>query len=206
MANVVRLLVKQDTVLKQEPIQAGQLPSNKLQKIPAGTLLVLQSFGIVPGNNSHIKLSFKDLDFKGFANNWYIFRDHAEILERPFTPVSTIKQSAFNQQTKNVVEILAYLDKQKTPAQGGFVKLVFNQDTLIKRRPVESRFLNAASLQKIPAGTELVLWTNKPDVHNSIKFPIESNHLQFDLKDAEFKGYSQDWYVFEDHAGLKLNS
>lgn len=204
MANLVRILFKQETFLKQEPVPSGQLPSNKLQKVPIGTLLVLQSFGDAASN--HIKLSLKDLDFKGLTGNWHAFKGHIEIINKPFTAVTTVKQSAFNQQTKDVVEILAFINKQTAPAQGGFVKLVFNKDTIIKRQPVDASVLNANSQQKIPAGTELVLLTNQPDARNSIKFARQSNHIKFTLKDLEFNGFNQDWFAFDDHVGLQLNS
>lgn len=203
-STLFRLLVKQETVLKQEPISSSQLPSNKLQKLPAGTLLVLQSYG--EAANNHFRISLKDIDFKGLTGNWHAFKDHVQIITKSLTSVTTIKQSAYNQQTKDVVEILSYVNQKTAPAQGGFVKLVFNQDTFIKRQPVETRFLQANYIQQIPAGTELVLLTNKPSTQNSIKFPLESRHLKFDLKDVEFKGYSQDWYVFDEHAGLQINS
>lgn len=200
---LVRMLFKQDTYLKQDTLPSSQLPSNKLQKIPAGTLLVVQSYG--EAANNHFRISLKDIDFKGLTGNWHAFKGHVEIVNKPLTRVKTIKQSSIEQTTKDVVEILAFINRQTAPAQGGFVKLVFNQDTVIKRQPVEARFLNVNAIQSIPAGTELVLLTNKPNERNSIRFPIESSHMKFTLKDIEFKGFYQDWYVFDEHAGIQLN-
>ena len=90
------------------------------------------------------------------------------------------------------------------PPQTGLIKLVANVATVIKRAPVQSNLLSANSMQQIPAGTELVVLTNQPDAYNTVRLPIKDAHIRFTLKDLEFKGFSQDWYVFIQHVGLQL--
>ena len=199
MVSLARILFKQDTLLKQEPVQANQLPSQKLQKIPVGTLLVLQSYA-TPSNN-HIKLSLKDVEFKGLSLNWYAYTEHVTIIKDPLKVVDTVEAMVAKQQEKDGVKII--VNKPTVPAQFGLLKLVFNVDTAIKRQPVPADNLNEDSKQKIPAGTEFIILTNKPDINNSIKLPIKDNHVKFTLKDIEFNGFNKDWYVFVKHVGIQ---
>lgn len=194
MANLVRILFKQDTVLKQSPVEASTLPSNKRQKIPVGTLLVLQSYADPSANKNHFRLSLKDVAFHGLSTNWYAFAEHAEITNQPLSTVQTVNDLVSKQQAKDVVTV---------SAPGGFLKLVFNVDTVIKRAPVAAELLSKSSMQEIPAGTELVLLTSKPDVNKNIKFSLKDSHIKFSLKDVEFNGFNQDWYVFIKHVGIQ---
>lgn len=199
MVSLARILFKQDTVLKQEPIPANQLPSHKLQQIPVDTLLVLQSYA-APSNN-HIKLSLKDVQFKGLSMNWYAYVEHVAIIKYPLKVAETVDVMVAKQQEKDAVKITA--NKPTIPAQAGLLKLVFNVDTAIKRQPVPVDNLNEDSKQKIPAGTEVVILTNKPDINNSIKLSIKDSHVKFTLKDIEFNGFNKDWYVFVKHVGIQ---
>lgn len=199
MASIARLLFKQTTYLKRSPVQSSELPSNQLQKVPVGTLLVLQSYGTTP--NNHLKLSFKDITFKGSGSNWYVFTDHVAVLKDSLGYAETIDSMLSKQFEKNVVKIL--VDRQTTPAQGDFLKLVVNQDTVIKRLPVQANFLSPSSLERIPAGTELVLATDKPDVNNTVQFPLDKDHVKFSLRDVEFDGYTQGWYGYVKHLGIQ---
>lgn len=201
MVSLARILFTQDTTVKQEPIQSSLLPSNKLQKVPAGTLLVLQSYS-PPDATNHIRFSLQDLEFKGTNKNWYAFADHIQITKQPLKPVETVAQTLAKQTDKDAVKMTVY--RSNIPPQSGLIKLVFQVDTLIKRAPVQSNLLSNNSIQQIPAGTELVLLTDKPDSLNTVKLPIKDSHLRFTLKDIEFKGFSPDWYVFIQHVGLQL--
>ncbi|BBD58870.1 hypothetical protein NIES2109_16490 [Nostoc sp. HK-01] len=201
MATLNRVLFIQDTVLKQEPVQSNQLPSTKQQSIPLGTLLVLKSYELPINNSDHYKLFLEDIQFKGFSSNWFAFGKHAKIIQDEITPVTSISAIATKQQAKDNVKVT--VDRQSVGNQTGFLKLVFNAETIIKRQPVDSKVLNDPSKQIIPAGTELILSTDKPDTNNSVKFSIQDNHLKFNLKDIEFKGFSKDWYVFTQHVGIQ---
>lgn len=199
MVAIVRLLFTHDTFLKQQPIQSSQLPDYQLQKVPVGTFLVLQSYGMA--SNNHIRLSFKDIEFKGVGRNWFAYNDHVSIWREPFRPVETVDAKLAKQVEKNIVKIS--LPWQPFPTQSSLLKIVFNVDTVIKRAPVPSQFLSEASRQEIPAGTELVLLTNKPDFNNQMQLPIEDAHIKFTLKDIEFKGFSRDWYGYVKHVGIQ---
>lgn len=200
MATINRVLFIQDTVLKQEPVQSSQLPSTKQQNIPIGTLLVLKAYEIPASNSDHYKIALEDIQFKGFSN-WFVFAKHVNIIQDAINPVTTISAIATKQQAKNTVNIT--VDRQSVGNQQGFLKLVFNADTIIKRQPVDSKVLNDQSKQTIPAGTELVLFTDKPDTNNIVKFALQDSHLKFSLKDIEFKGFSKDWFVFTQHVDIQ---
>lgn len=199
MANPVRILFLQDTLLKQSTEQASQLPSNMRQNIPAGTCLVLQSYG-GPDNTKHYKIGLKSLQFKGFTT-WYVFSEHVEISDQPLVPVTTVASVVSQQTDKSVVKII--VDKQTIPAQGAFLKMVFNVDTIIKRTPVDGKLLNDSAKQSIPAGTELAIATNRPDANNTVKLIVDRSHVKFNLQDIEVKGFNQNWFAFIEHAGIQ---
>ncbi|AOX00266.1 hypothetical protein BJP34_13100 [Moorena producens PAL-8-15-08-1] len=199
MANVLRLLFKQDSYLKQEPIQSSQLPDNKRQMIPAGTILVLRYYGQESGN--HLKLGLKDIAFKGFSGDWYAFEDHVAIMMESLQPVETVSNVVSKQEDKTAFNIPIYQNTLLN--QPVLLNLFFNQDTVIKRAPVQSSMLNEASKQEIPAGTELVIVTDQANADNTVKFTVEENHVKFSLKDLEFKGFSEDWYAFAGHVGIQ---
>jgi len=200
MADVVGILFKQDTLIKQSPVDSSQLPSSQRQNVPLGTFLILQSYGDPSINDNHYKLSLKTIQFKGY-NTWYAYAPHVQILQQPLRTVQSISDVVAKQTEKNVAKII--VDKKTVPAQRSFLKLVFKIDTVIKRRPVDASVLNDQSKQTIPAGTELVLVSDKPDANNVVKFPIEDSHVKVTFKDLEFKGFNQDWYVFMGHAGIQ---
>jgi hypothetical protein len=192
MPNIAGVLVLQDTVLKRQPVDSGGLPSNEKQNVPAGTYLVLQSYAD-PSNN-HYRVNLEDLQIKGFSTNWYIFSQHVQIVKRSFSPIKSIGDVVAGQSKQDGVTV---------PASANLQKLVFNVDTVIKRKPVDSAVLNDQSKQLIPAGTELIIVTNNPDVNNNVRLPIQDSHLKFTLKTLEIKGFTQDWYVFIKHVGLQ---
>jgi hypothetical protein len=200
MANVVGILFKQNTVIKQSTGASDQLPSNQRQNVPVGTFLILQSYSDPPIDN-HYKISLKNLQFKGY-NTWYAYAPHVQVSQQPLRPTQTVAEVVSKQTEKNVAKII--VDKNTVPAQGSFLKIVFTIDTVIKREPVsDAKVLNENSKQTVPAGTELVLVTAKPDANNVVKFPVEDSHVKVTFRDIEFKGYNQDWYVFLSHAGIQ---
>lgn len=193
MATKVRLIAKQDTFLKQSPVQASELPSNKLQKLPAGTALVLQAY-TGPDSTGQYILNLEDIKFDGISTNWYVFPGHVEIRQGAISAVQTVSDLLSKQSAKDVVTV---------QTKGRLLKMVFNVETVIKRKPVDASVLNDDSKQVIPAGTELVLSTLKPDASKNVKFSIQDSHVKFNLKDLEFKGFTVDWYVFIKHVGIQ---
>jgi hypothetical protein len=195
-----RIVFSDNTIIKQEPIQANQLPSNRQQNIPFGTTFVIQSYSLPPGNNDHYKITLQNIQFKGFSN-WFAFADHVQIIQEPIVQASSV-ESVLNRQTeKNVAKIA--VDRNTLRTQQGFLKLVFNVDTFIKRQPIDSSVLNDQSKQLIPAGTELVLSTSLPDNTNTVRLPVQDSHVKFNLDDIEIKGFSRDWYAFIKHVGIQ---
>ncbi len=200
MADVVGILFKRSTVIKQTTGDSSQVPSNQRLNVPVGTFLILQSYSDPSNNTNHYKFTLKNLQFKGY-NTWYAYAPDVQVTQQPLHPVQTIGEVVSKQTEKNVAKIL--VDKKNVPAQGSFLKLVFNVDTTIKRKPVDAQFLNDDSKQTIPAGTQLILATDKPDANNFVKFPIEDSHVKVTFTDVEFKGFNKDWYVFMNHAGIQ---
>jgi hypothetical protein len=198
MTYPVRILFTQNTIIKQEPIQSSQLPSYLKQNIPAGTLLVLQSYGI---EGDHIRFSLKELEFKGYRSNWYAYAPHTTIIKEPLRYVKTVSETVPGPYDNSSITLT--VSWGNIWYQQGLVKLISNRDTVIKQKPIDSRFLNESYKQDIPAGTELVLLTDKPDAYNRVTLPIEDWHLKFALKDLEFKGFSWNWYAYIEHVGIE---
>ena len=71
------LNVLNDTYLKQETVQSSELPADKLQLLPAGTTLVLQSYN--ESENGHLQVVLQEIEFKGL-NTWFIFKDHVKLV------------------------------------------------------------------------------------------------------------------------------
>jgi hypothetical protein len=197
---VNRIVFKTNTVIKQEPVQSNQLPSSRLQNIPIGTTFVIQSYSLPPGNNDHYKITLQNLQFKGFSN-WFAFAEHVQIIQEPIVPATSVESVVNRQTEKNVAKIA--VDRNTLEMQQGFLKLVFNVDTFIKRQPIDSSVLNEQSKQLIPAGTELVLSTSLPDNTNTVRLPIQDSHVRFNLDDIEIKGFSRDWYAFFKHVSIQ---
>jgi hypothetical protein len=195
-----RIVFIKDSTIKQEPIQASQLPSTKRQDIPAGTTLVLQSYSIPPGSNDHYKIGLQNIQLKGFAS-WFAFAEHVQIIQEPIVAATTVEAVIAKQTQKDVANIT--VNRSTLGVQQGFLKLVFNVDTFIKRKPIDSSVLNDQSKQLIPAGTELILATSLPDTNNIVKFAVQDNHVKFALHSLEIKGFSQDWYAFVKHVGIQ---
>jgi hypothetical protein len=195
-----RIVFVQKSVMKQKPVQSNQLPSNQLQDIPAGTTLVLQSYSIPLGSNDHYKITLDDIQFKGFSN-WFAFANHVQITQEAIIPETSVEAVIAKQTDKTVAKIS--VDRNTLGVQQGFLKLVFNVDTFIKRQPIDSSVLNDQSKQLIPAGTELILATSLPDNNNIVRFSIQGNHVKFNLFNVEIKGFSQEWYAFAKHVGIQ---
>lgn len=195
-----RIVFIQDSVIKQQPVQSNELPSNQRQDIPAGTTFVLQTYSLPPGGNDHYKITLENLQIKGY-NSWFVFADHVQIIQEPITPATSVEASIARQSDKTTA--LITVNRNTLGTQQGFLKLVFNVDTFIKRRPIDSNVLNDQSKQLITAGTELVLATSLPDNNNIVRLPIQDNHVRFTLDNLEIKGFSQDWFAFIKHVGIQ---
>lgn len=201
---LARVLFQQDTFLKQRPLQSSQLPNYELQKIPVGTALVLQSYAIPPDHPDHYKLGLSKIQFpirNGSSSTWFAYEPHVDI-NQSFTPVTTVGQIARNQKSDSIVKI--YADRQIIGSQQGFLKLVVNQDTVIKRDAVSSDILDPSAKQDLPAGTELILLTSPPNSSNVVTFTLDRSHVKFTLKDIAFKGFNQNWYAYTEHVGIQL--
>ncbi|GAB1544744.1 hypothetical protein NUACC21_74200 [Scytonema sp. NUACC21] len=198
MVFATRIVFFQDTVLKQEPIQSSRLPSFKRVNIPAFTVLVLQSYTFLITQDHH-RITLKNLQLKGFSS-WYAFAPDVDIFSDEVFPIRNVDDIAAEQQNNNEVKI--FVDRDSVGNQRSFLKIVANTDTVFKREPVDSSVLRDEFKQTIPAGTELVLATSRPDANGAVRFPIVKNHVRFSLQDLDIKGFSSNWYAFDKHVGI----
>ncbi len=92
-----------DTILKQKPVVAAQLPDNQKQSIKAGTVLELSSYTT---ESDHLKVTFKSQAFQG-QKTWYVFQKHGAITQGGFT--------IFPKSVKLTVPYYDQLDNSENP-------------------------------------------------------------------------------------------
>lgn len=94
----VRLHFLRDTFIKQSTAQSSTLPDSQKQMIPEGSTLVLLAY-LTGQPDNHIKITFKDIAFKGF-NTWYVYADHVKLVYSPPYPldpyVTTVIPNSWN--------------------------------------------------------------------------------------------------------------
>ncbi|WP_407890072.1 hypothetical protein [Scytonema sp. NUACC26] len=147
----------------------------------------------------HHRITLKNLRFKGFTS-WYVFAPHVDIFSDEFFPIQTVGDIAAEQQNNKEVKI--FVDRDSVGNQRNFLKIVVNTETVFKREPVDSSILKDEFKQIIPAGTELVLTTGRPDGSGAVRFPMVKNHVRFSLQSLDIKGFSSNWYAYEEHVGI----
>lgn len=76
-ASLIQVQIIKDTLLKTKPLQSNTLLASEKQEIKVGKTLKITSFGVERG---HLKITLADTPINQ-SWTWYIFGEHAEILE-----------------------------------------------------------------------------------------------------------------------------
>lgn len=180
MSKQVLKILDNRAILKRRPVYAGHLPDQeKYPDVASGTEYEIQSYAWADSHgdfDEHIKFTLKDNKIAGF-NTWFIFNRFAEV-EFGGEVVYPLEEQAAAQ----VLEI--------------------SQDTVLKRRPVDSSELAEEELYSVPK--EMTF-----DLHSYAYADAEgkfNNHIRFAINEPEqyIRGLST-WYVYEPHAHVKLD-
>jgi len=178
MAQILKI-TDQRAVLKRRPVYVGELPEaekfpvNQLTQYEIQSYAYADSFGHF---DEHIKFTLKEGNIKGF-NTWFIFNRFAEV--------------EFDGQ-------VVYPLEEQTAAQ----VLEITQDTVLKRRPVQSSELVEEETYKAPKGMTFELHSyayadTKGEFNDHVRFAIN-------IPEQYIRGLST-WYVYEQHAQVKFD-
>lgn len=172
------LWINQVTVLKRRPLDSTLLDTSEVVSVPRGQTYDLHSYAFADsqGNfNQHIKFAIRNrVDFINGLSTWFVFTPHAFV--------------TFD---NTVVYPLEDPD--------AFI-LQVTENTVFKRRPVQSSQLAPEEQAPVAVGTRLVL--------SSYAFADEqgsfNDHIRFALKYVKdnINGLNT-WYVYERHARVE---
>lgn len=173
------LKIVKDTFFKREPKQSSELTADQLYKTTAGTEFEIQSYAYADGDgdfDGHIKFALLNQSVQGF-NTWYVYSPHIEV--------------EFNG------EVVYPQEEQASP-----LVLEIDQDTVLKRQPVDSSTLAANEKVNISKGKTIELHSYAyADAKGSF-----NGHIKFAIADSSdyINGLSS-WYVLDQHAHVELN-
>ncbi|MBX2866071.1 MAG: peptidoglycan-binding protein [Leptolyngbyaceae cyanobacterium MAG.088] len=172
-----KLRVYRDTIFKQRPMPSSELPETEKVQVKKETKLILHSYAYQDAHgdfSSHIKISIKDpKDFLNGLSQWYVYDKHAYV-----------------EYDKNIVY-------PSTPV------LSFIENTIIKRRPLQSTELPAEEKASIASGNSFILdsWAYQDEQGKSF-----NGHIKFALKlESDFIKSLSTWYVYDQHAQVVWN-
>ena len=173
------LKITEDTVLKRRPEQALELEPADLSPVKAGTTFNIQSYAYADAEGSfkgHIKFALAEGTVNGF-NTWFVYSRHAQV-ESDGEVVYPLEE----QEATQVLEVV--------------------QDTLLKRRPVQSTELSEAEKSPITKGTQIELHSyayadSQGDFDNHTRFAIRHK--------ADYINGLSTWYAYTGHIQVKFD-
>lgn len=173
------LRVTASTLLKLRPEQSSQLTSAELQPVSAGSTFEIHSYAYADINGDfagHIKVAFKDINFKGF-NTWFIYGLHVQV---EFDGVVV-----YPQEDEEAIAVLRV-----------------NRDTLLKQRPVQSSVLPEDEKHPVSSGDSFLLHSyayadSRGDFSSHIKFAIRYP--------KDFVNDLSTWFIYDKHAYVELD-
>ncbi|MGB3496014.1 MAG: D-Ala-D-Ala carboxypeptidase family metallohydrolase [Elainellaceae cyanobacterium] len=174
------LWTTQDTIFKRRPVQSSLLSSSEVYAVSRGQQLFLHSYAYSDnqgGFDSHIKVAIRyEQDYLNDLSSWFVYDRHGYV---------------------------EYDDQVVYPSEDPNIPVLrVKQDTVFKRRPLQSSLLPADELYRVPQGTTWKL--------NSYAYQDSSgndffNHVKFALKypKDEINGFNT-WYVYSPHMQVEV--
>jgi hypothetical protein len=167
------LRVNRNTVFKLRPEPTGLLQPNEQVSITAGSTYPLHSYAHSDINgsfNGHIKFALRDRNINGL-NTWFVSSLDAQV-------------------EANGTVVYPHEDQESIPV------LWINQNTLFKRRPLDSTLLDASETVPVRRGQTYQL--------HSYAFADSqggfNNHIRFAIRNpADFVNGLSTWFVFTPH-------
>ncbi|WP_346293113.1 YcbK family protein [Sphaerothrix gracilis] len=172
------LRIVRDTVLKRRPLQSGMLPDDEKVSISQDQSYALLAYAYADAQgdfSSHIKFTLRyQQDYIRGLNTWFVYDKHAyvEFDRRVIYP----------------------------PEDPNALVLRVTENTLLKRRPVQSSALSDRETYAIPAGTVLKLHSYAyADASGDF-----NDHIKFALRyERDYVMNLSTWYVYEGHAQVE---
>ncbi|MEM8810291.1 MAG: D-Ala-D-Ala carboxypeptidase family metallohydrolase, partial [Cyanobacteria bacterium P01_G01_bin.38] len=171
------LKVFRDTLFKRLPMQSSELSEAEKVEVSKNTELELHSYAYQDTHgdfSNHIRIALKNReDYLNGLSQWYVYDKHA------------------------YVEYDGGIVYPPSPL------LKVTQDTIIKRRPVQSSDLPNDQKYKIPAGRAFILdsWAHSDEQGRSF-----NRHIKFAIKlESEFIEKISTWYVYDQHGQVIWN-
>ncbi|NJL87954.1 MAG: peptidase M15A, partial [Leptolyngbyaceae cyanobacterium SM1_1_3] len=174
------LKVTRSTIFKRRPLQSAMLPDDEKVSVPQGQSYALLSYAYADTQgdfSSHIRFSLRySQNYIQGLNTWFVYDKHAYV--------------EFDRR-------IVY-----PPEDPNAPVLRSTQNTLLKRRPLQSTALSAGETYAIPAGTVLRLHSYAyADARGDF-----NNHIKFALRyEKDYVMQLSTWYVYEGHAQVERN-
>jgi hypothetical protein len=174
------LVIKQDTYFKLRTQQASALEANEKIFIEAGRTFELHSYAYADPTqgsfNGHIKFALKESSLQGL-NTWFVLAAHVQV-----------------EQDDEVVFPIE--DQVAIPV------LWVTQDTVFKRRPMQSTALSPAEIASVNSGTKYFLHSfafadNQGDFANHVKVALR-------YEQDYIRGLNT-WFVYEGHCYVEYD-
>ncbi|MGJ3247882.1 MAG: YcbK family protein [Elainellaceae cyanobacterium] len=173
------LRVTRDTLFKLRPEQSSKLTDEEVFSVKAGTTYEIQSYAYADADgdfNGHIKFALENDSIRGL-NTWFVYDAHAQ--------VEAGGEVIYPQEDQVAIPILRT-----------------TQDTLFKRRPLQSSQLSQDDLYSVEPNQAFTL-------HSYAHFDSLgdfSSHIKFALRYQQdyIRGLST-WYVYDQHAYVEFD-
>lgn len=173
------LRVTQNTVFKLRPVQSRELIAAELHSVRAGTTFEIASYAYADTSgdfNGHIKFALKDSSIQGL-NTWYVYSGNAQ--------VEFDGKVVYPQEDEETLPILRIA-----------------QNTVLKRRPVQSSTLSAEEIFPVEKGQSFTLHSyaysdSRGDFSSHIKIALR-------YQDDYIRGLST-WFAYDKHAYVEFD-
>lgn len=173
------LRITQNTVFKLRPEQASTLSPEELYNVSAGETFEIQSYAYRDASGDfrgHIKVALQDRSIRGL-NTWFVYSPHAQV--------------EFDGEVVYPKE-----DQVSVPV------LKVTQDTLFKRRPIQSSELPDDEVYPVSRGRSFELQSY---AHTDSQGDF-SSHIRIALRNQQdfIRGLST-WFVYDQHAYVEFD-
>lgn len=174
------LWITQDTVFKRRPVQSSMLPPSEIYALSRGKKLFLHSYAYADNQGdfaNHIKIAIRyEQDFLRDLSTWFVYQNHGYI--------EFDGEVVYPPEDPNIPELRV------------------TQDTVFKRRPIQSSLLPSDDLYRVPQGST---WTLDSYAYQDETEKDFFNHIKFTLKypKDEINGFNT-WYAYEEHAQVEV--
>jgi hypothetical protein len=173
------LRITQNTLFKLRPEQSGSLKPNEVFAVMAGMTFPIQSYAYADINgdfNGHIKFALEGQSIRGF-NTWFVYGRHIQV---------------------EFDGVVVYPHEE----QDATLQLRIIEDTILKRRPVQSSTLPPDQQAPVADGRIFPLQSYAyADDQGDF-----SSHIKFTMRNpADYIRGFNTWFVFDQHANVEFD-